>query len=174
MKYRQLRTSANTILKQSLRPDRSSWHLAVLKGALVSEQMHSETAKKKRAVRKAKVSSKQMTETQLTRSAPFVKDTSRPGLALLAMCELTFPIPRGHWWRWLSYLLTLKNKDASRYHRRTFLSKWFHKESLTSEEPLCFTKDSLWWKKVLQIIKRQERDGSLKKLWLNGSLWNQK
>ncbi len=39
---------------------------------------------------------------------------------------------------------TLKNKDASQYHRITFLSKWFHKESLTSEEPFCFTKDSLW------------------------------
>ncbi len=31
---------------------------------------------------------------------------------------------------------TLKNKGASRYHRRTFLSKWFHKEPLSSEEPL--------------------------------------
>ncbi len=39
---------------------------------------------------------------------------------------------------------TLKNKGASRYHRRTFLSKWFHKEPLTSEEPFCFTKASLW------------------------------
>ncbi len=35
-----------------------------------------------------------------------------------------------------------------------FLSKWFHKEPLTSEEPFCFTKGSLWRKKVLQIIKR--------------------
>ncbi len=35
---------------------------------------------------------------------------------------------------------TLKNKGASRCHRITFLSKWFHKESLTSEEPFCFTK----------------------------------
>ncbi len=34
------------------------------------------------------------------------------------------------------------------------LSKWFHKEPSTSEEPFCFTKGSLWWKKVLQIIKR--------------------
>ncbi len=67
---------------------------------------------------------------------------------------------------------TLKNKGASRCHRRTFLSKWFHKEPLISEEPFCFTKASLWWKKVLQIIKRW--DGSLKNLWLNGSLWNQK
>ncbi len=37
---------------------------------------------------------------------------------------------------------TLKNKGASRCHRITFLSKWFHKEALTSEEPLfhksCF------------------------------------
>ncbi len=49
---------------------------------------------------------------------------------------------------------TLKNKGASWCHRRTFLSKWFHKEPLTSEEPFCFTKGSLWWKKVLQIIKR--------------------
>ncbi len=39
---------------------------------------------------------------------------------------------------------TLKNKGASRCHRRTFLSKWFHKEPLTSEEPL-------WRKKFHQI-----------------------
>ncbi len=52
------------------------------------------------------------------------------------------------------YIYTLKNKGASRCHRRTFLSKWFHKEPLTSEEHFCFTKGSLWWKKVLQIIKR--------------------
>ncbi len=31
---------------------------------------------------------------------------------------------------------TLKNKAASRCHRRTFLSKWLNKEALTSEEPL--------------------------------------
>ncbi len=49
---------------------------------------------------------------------------------------------------------TLKNKGASQCHRRTFLPKWFHKEHLTSEEPFCFTKGSLRWKKVLQIIKR--------------------
>ncbi len=49
---------------------------------------------------------------------------------------------------------TLKNKGASWCHRRTFLSKWFHKEPLTSEEPFCFTKGSLLRKKVLQIIKR--------------------
>ncbi len=49
---------------------------------------------------------------------------------------------------------TLINKGASRCHRITFLSNWFHKEPLTSEEPFCFTKGSLWWKKVLQIIKR--------------------
>ncbi len=61
---------------------------------------------------------------------------------------------------------TLKNKGASLCHRITFLSKWFHKEPLTSEETFCFTKGSLWQKKV-------ERDGSLN-LWLNGSLWNQK
>ncbi len=35
-----------------------------------------------------------------------------------------------------------------------FLSKLFHKEPLSSEEPFCFTKGSLWQKKVLQIIKR--------------------
>ncbi len=51
-------------------------------------------------------------------------------------------------------LYTLKNKGASRCHRRTYLSKWLHKEPLTSEEPFCFTKGSLWRKKVLQIIKR--------------------
>ncbi len=55
-----------------------------------------------------------------------------------------------------------------------FLTKWFHKEPLTSEESFCFTKGSLWQKKVLQIIKRSERDSSSKNLWLNGSLWNQK
>ncbi len=36
----------------------------------------------------------------------------------------------------------------------SFLPEWFHKEPLTSEEPFCFTKGSLWRKKVLQIIKR--------------------
>ncbi len=35
-----------------------------------------------------------------------------------------------------------------------FLSKWFHKGPLTSEEPFCFTNGSLWRKRVLQIIKR--------------------
>ncbi len=34
-----------------------------------------------------------------------------------------------------------------------FLSKRFHKELLTSEEPFHF-KMTLWQKKVLQIIKR--------------------
>ncbi len=34
----------------------------------------------------------------------------------------------------------LKHKGASRCYRRMFLSKWFHKESLTSEEPFCSTK----------------------------------
>ncbi len=33
-------------------------------------------------------------------------------------------------------MYTLKNQGASRCHRTTFLSKWFHNESLTSEEPL--------------------------------------
>ncbi len=41
-------------------------------------------------------------------------------------------------------------------YRRTFLSKWFHKEPLTSEEPFCFTKGSLWWKKVLQIKGKEQ------------------
>ncbi len=41
---------------------------------------------------------------------------------------------------------TLTHKGASRCHRITFLSKRFHKEPLTSEEPFCFTKGSLWWK----------------------------
>ncbi len=35
-----------------------------------------------------------------------------------------------------------------------FLSKWFHKEPSTSEEPFCVTQASLCWKTVLQIIKR--------------------
>ncbi len=56
---------------------------------------------------------------------------------------------------------TLKNKGAARCHKITFLSKWFHKELLTSEEPFCFTKASLLRNKVLQIIKRSESDGSL-------------
>ncbi len=34
------------------------------------------------------------------------------------------------------YKHTLKIKGTSRCHRRTVLSKWFHKEPLTSEEPL--------------------------------------
>ncbi len=41
-------------------------------------------------------------------------------------------------------VFTLKNKGASRCHKITFLSKWFYKEPLTSEEPFCFTKGSLW------------------------------
>ncbi len=53
---------------------------------------------------------------------------------------------------------TLKNKGAPRCHRRAVLSKWFHKKTLRSEEPFCFTKDSLWCKKFIQIMKRQERD----------------
>ncbi len=48
----------------------------------------------------------------------------------------------------------LKNKGASQCHKITFLSEWFHKEPLTSEELFCFTKGSLWQNKVLQIIKR--------------------
>ncbi len=56
---------------------------------------------------------------------------------------------------WSVYnVYTLLKIKVPRCHRRTFLSKWFHKEPLTSEEPFCFTKASLWWKKVLQIIKR--------------------
>ncbi len=52
--------------------------------------------------------------------------------------------------------LRYKNKGASRCLEEHFffLSKWFHKEPLTSEELFCFTKGSLWQKKVLQIIKR--------------------
>ncbi len=38
---------------------------------------------------------------------------------------------------------TLKNKGASRCNRITFLSKWFHKEPLTSEEHLCLKKKVL-------------------------------
>ncbi len=56
----------------------------------------------------------------------------------------TFPCPN----------YTLKNKGASRCQRRTFLSKWFHKEPLTPEEHFWFTKASLRWKKVLQIKKK--------------------
>lgn len=42
---------------------------------------------------------------------------------------------------WLAYLLqfwlaghTLKSKSSSQCHRRSFLSKWFYKEPLTSKE----------------------------------------
>jgi len=52
---------------------------------------------------------------------------------------------------------TLTNKGASRCHRRTFLSKWFHKEPLTSEEPFCFTKGSLWQKEGLDYKKVRKR-----------------
>ncbi len=34
------------------------------------------------------------------------------------------------------HIFTLKNKGASRCHKITFLSKWFHKEPLTSQEDL--------------------------------------
>ncbi len=44
-------------------------------------------------------------------------------------------------------------------HRRTFLSKWFHKDPLTSEEPFCFTKGSLWWKEGSSDYKK------LRKRW---------
>ncbi len=75
-------------------------------------------------------------------------------------------------------VLTLQVRLSSmwmpRNRKSETLSTQFHKEPLTSEEPFCFTKGSLWWKKVLQIIKRYGRDGSWKNLWLNGSLWNQK
>ncbi len=58
---------------------------------------------------------------------------------------------------------TIKNKSASWCHWRTF-NIWrivlFHKRLFVA-------------KKVLQIIKRYERDGSLKNFWLNGSWWNQ-
>ncbi len=49
---------------------------------------------------------------------------------------------------------SLKNKGASRCLRRTFLSKWFHKEPLTSEEPFCFTKGCLWRKMVISDYKK--------------------
>ncbi len=58
------------------------------------------------------------------------------------------------WWKKKQNceMYTLKNKGASRCHRRTFLSKWFHKEPLTSEEHFCFTKDSLW-RKIFRLLK---------------------
>ncbi len=68
--------------------------------------------------------------------------------------------------RFLYYKCTLKNKGASGCHIRPFLSTWVHKEPLTSEESFCFTKGYLWWKKVLQIIKKQGRYGSLMNIWL--------
>ncbi len=48
----------------------------------------------------------------------------------------------------------LKIKVLHNATEEPFLSKWFHIEPLTSEEPFCFTKGSLWQKKVLQIITR--------------------
>ncbi len=36
-----------------------------------------------------------------------------------------------------------------------FLSKWFHKDPLTSEEPFCFTKGSLW--RLSDYIKVRKR-----------------
>ncbi len=59
----------------------------------------------------------------------------------------------------------LKIKELHDAIEEPFLSKWFNKEPLTSEEPFCLTKCSLWRNKVLQIIIQ---------IWLNGSLWNQK
>jgi len=76
------------------------------------------------------------------------------------------------------FLYTLKNKGASRCHRKTFLSKWFHKETLTSEESFCFTKLYLWWKKVLQIIKKVRKEILTEwffveqKLFLYGITWS--
>ncbi len=66
----------------------------------------------------------------------------------------------------LYYKCTLKNKGASGCHIRIFLSTWVHREPLTSEETFFFTKGYLWWKKVLQIIKKQGRHGSLMNIWL--------
>ncbi len=40
---------------------------------------------------------------------------------------------------------TLKNKGASRCHRRTFLSKWFYKETLTSEHSSDYKKVRKRW-----------------------------
>ncbi len=40
--------------------------------------------------------------------------------------------------------LLFQNEDASWCRRRTLLSKGFHKEPLTPEEPFCFTKGYLW------------------------------
>ncbi len=55
-------------------------------------------------------------------------------------------------------------KAASWCHRRTFLSKWFHKEPLTSEETFCFTKVYLWQKKGSSDYKK------LRKRWFF-NLW---
>ncbi len=52
---------------------------------------------------------------------------------------------------------TLKNKGASRCHRRIFLSNWFHKEPLTSEESFYFTKASLWRKGSSDYKKLRKR-----------------
>ncbi len=67
-------------------------------------------------------------------------------------------------------------KGASWCHRRTFLSKWFHKEPLTSEETFCFTKVYLWQKKGSSDYKKL-RNRWFFNLWtfdFYGSLWNQK
>ncbi len=54
-----------------------------------------------------------------------------------------------------------------------FLSKRFHKELLTSEEPFHFKNDFVA-KEGSSDYKKVRKRCSLKNLWLNGSLWNQK
>ncbi len=49
-------------------------------------------------------------------------------------------------------IFTLKNKGAL----RNVLSKWFHKEPLTSEEPFCFTNGSLWYQNCSSLASLEE------------------
>lgn len=44
----------------------------------------------------------------------------------------------------LRHSYTLKNKWASDAIEEHVLSKWFHKDPLTSEEPFRLTKGSMW------------------------------
>ncbi len=71
-----------------------------------------------------------------------IYEAAQPIYSILNKCFQTFLFtkeswkknPQNHFYNCFQYWYTLKNKGASRCHGRTFLSKWFHKEPLTSEE----------------------------------------
>ncbi len=144
------------------RVDRRIWWLTVSKAAERSSRMRTDDLESAFAIRRASVTESSAVSVKWPLLKPDCLASS-----LLYCCTFHFGFHHFDYY-------TLKNKGASWCHRRTFLSKWFHKEPSTFEEPFCFTKGSLWRNKVLQIIKWLERDGSLKNLWLNGYLWNKK